>query len=296
MRPKKIFGFRINKAEIMGLVVALIIVALDFLFLFKDNSSMFYFVLGLAFVIGGFPFFLYLVFESNRALEKEAMFLEFARNLVENVKAGTPVSKAILNIRTKDYGPLNPHINKLANQILIGIPIKTAFETFSRDLGNNTISRAINIISESEKAGGEIESILEAVVTSVSQIQKLKKERRSAMYSLIVQGYIIFLIFIIIMIVMEFKILPIATGFSESYSNAPVEDMGGFGGLIGGGGNISAAELSQSFLWLLIVQGFFTGLIVGKLSEGKVKSGLKHSFILMVMAILINTGAKVLFK
>jgi len=290
MRPIKIFRFEINKTEIIGLIVALITAVLALIFL---RRNILYFILGISFIIAGFPFFLFLIFESNKMAEKERMFLEFSRNLVENVRAGTPISKSILNVQTKDYGALNPHIHKLANQISIGIPIKVSFETFARDIGSDIISKAINIISESEKAGGQIEDILDAVVNSVSQIQVLKKERKSAMYTLVVQGYIIFLIFIVIMIVMEFQILPIASGLSEMGDMDSSEVGGDLGGLLGGGQRASPEELARPFLWLLIVQGFFTGLIIGKLSEGSLKAGLRHSFILLVLALLINTGAKV---
>ena len=182
MKPLRIFGMEITKTEIAGLTFALIIVILDFMFLW--GGELFYFVMGVAFVIGGFPFFLYLIINSNNMREKDRMFLEFSRNLVESVRSGTPISKSILNVRTKDYGVLNPYINKLANQISLGIPVKTAFETFARDANSKTISRAINIISESEKAGGEIEDILESVVKSIAQIEKLKKERRNTEISI----------------------------------------------------------------------------------------------------------------
>ena len=295
MKPLRIFGMEITKTEIAGLTFALIIVILDFMFLW--GGELFYFVMGVAFVIGGFPFFLYLIINSNNMREKDRMFLEFSRNLVESVRSGTPISKSILNVRTKDYGVLNPYINKLANQISLGIPVKTAFETFSRDANSKTISRAINIISESEKAGGEIEDILESVVKSIAQIEKLKKERRNAMYGLVVQGYIIFLIFIVIMVVMEFKIIPIATGLGSEAGGiggdvSGVSGIGGFAGGLSGGAKASPEQLARPFLWLLVVQGFFTGLIIGKLSEGSLKTGLRHSFILMVVAILINTGLK----
>ncbi len=299
MKPFKVLGFEINKVQIIGLIIALITVLLNSIFMFKGifDKPLFYFVLGIAFIIAGFPFFLFLIFETNKMREKEDMFLEFASNLVENVKAGTPISRAILNIRTKDYRSLNPYIQKLANQISLGIPLQVAFETFARDIGSDTISRAITIISESEKAGGQIEDVLESVVKSVSQIQKLKKERRSSMYALVVQGYIIFMIFIIIIIVMEFKILPIATGLGGTFGDAAGGGGGDIvsqlGGGFAGGQRATPEELARPFFWFLIIQGFFTGLIVGKLSEGKVKPGLKHSFILVVLAILINTGAKV---
>lgn len=293
MKLFKLFNVEINISEIIGIVIALLIIILNILFL--RDTNLFYFIFGISFVIAGFPFFIFLIIESNSIMEKDRMFLEFSRGLVENVKAGTPISKSILNVQSKDYGLLNPHIEKLANQIYLGIPLKVAFETFARDIGSNTISRAINIMSESEKAGGEIEDVLESIVNSVSQIGKLKKDRRNAIYGLIVQGYIIFLIFIVIMVVMEFNILPIATQFNTDTGSSPedVQGIPGFGAGTFGGSRLSAEELARPFLWLLIIQGFFTGLVIGKLSEGAIRPGLKHSFILMVLAIIINTGLRV---
>ena len=278
---------KLNKPQIIGIIVAVVTAILAIIIL--KETDVLYFVLGIAFIMGLFPFFVSLALETGSEREKEEMFLEFSRNLVENVKAGTPISKSILNVRKKDYGKLNPYINKLANQISLGIPVHNAFETFARDINNSTVNRAITIISEAEKAGGQIEDILEAVVKSVSQVEVLKKERRAAMYTLVVQGYIIFFIFIIITLVMQFKVLPIA------------QDLGGggisFGGSVGGlgsnaGAQASSDELTKPFLWLLLVQGFFVGLVIGKLSEGSMKLGLKHSGILVSIALVISTGAK----
>jgi len=281
--------YKPNKVQIIGMIVSFITITLSIIFL--RGSDVFYFILGIALVIGILPFVASVILESSAAREKDEMFLEFARNLVENVKAGTPISKSILNIRKKDYGKLTPYINKLANQIALGIPVKTSLETFARDINSNTITRAVTIISEAEKAGGRIDDILEAVAKSVAQVEKLKKERRAAMYTLIVQGYIIFFIFIIIMLVMQFKILPIATGLGGGMGYG-AEGIPGFE--LGQKGAMATAEqLTKPFLWLLIVQGFFTGLVIGKLAEGKMKAGLKHSFILVALALLISTGAKV---
>ena len=283
-------NFSINKSEIIGLVIAFIVIVLDIIFL--RGTDLFYFILGISFVVAGFPLFIFFIIEANIIQEKDEMFLEFSRNLVENVNAGTPISKGIINLKSKNYGALSSHVQKLANQISLGIPVKIAFETFARDVGSSTILRAINILSESEKAGGEVEDVLESVINSISQIERLKKDRRNAMYGLVVQGYIIFFIFIIIMVVMEFKILPIATGINiDLGSGAGVPGLPGLGGF--SSGNIATAEeLSRPFLWLLIIQGFFTGLIIGKLSEGNIKSGFKHFFILTVIAVLVNTGLK----
>lgn len=294
MKEYKLLGFRINKLHIIGVTVALLIVILSLIFI---RGDLLYFILGIAFVVAGLPFFLSLILESRVAREKEEMFIEFSRNLVESVKSGTPISKSILNIRDKNYGSLNPHIDKLANQISLGIPLQNAFHTFARDVKNTTITRSISIISESEKAGGKIEAVLESVVKSISQIENLRKERKAAIYAMVVQGYIIFLIFIVIMVVMQFKILPIAGELGGVAGGVDVDagiDVGGFEDVLSGE-QIKAKELARPFFWLLIIQGFFAGLVIGKLSEGKIISGLRHSFILLVLALLINTGANVFF-
>jgi flagellar protein FlaJ len=290
-KPLRILGLEMNKPKIIGMIIALLIIILSFIFL--RDSQIFYFLIGISLLIAGLPFFVSLIIEGNTTKQKDEMFLEFSRSLVESVKAGTPISKSIINIKNKDYGPLSPYINKLANQISLGISLKTAFDTFARDVESPTVSRAVSIISESEKAGGNISEILESVVKSITQVEKLKKERRSSIYTLVVQGYIIFFIFIVIMLVMEFKILPIATGLSKEMAVSGTSSISSSG--IGIGNNIAKPEdLARPFLWLLMVQGFFVGLVIGKLSEGNIRSGLKHSFVFLMLALLINTGAKVL--
>ncbi|MBR9704153.1 hypothetical protein GOV12_01985 [Candidatus Pacearchaeota archaeon] len=291
MRKRRL-PFNVTRIQIMGLAVALLIVILGYIFLFESSPELFYFLIGISFIIGGLPFFIMLIIEGRQNVEKEEMFLEFSRALVESVKAGTPISKSIYNIKNKNYGVLNPYIDKLSNQIALGIPIKTSLETFARDVNSPTITRAISIIGEAEKAGGKIDDILEAVVKSVSQVERLRKERKAAMYTLVVQGYIIFLIFIVIMLVMQFNILPIAATMGESMGGSDSMSIGGsLGGIIGGGDKATPEELARPFLWLLIVQGFFAGMVIGKLSEGSIRAGLRHSFIMLVMALLIQTSA-----
>jgi len=290
-RKKTLFQkLNLNKPKIVGIIVAVVIAILSMIFLM--GTDLFYFILGLAFVIALIPFFISLILDTSVMREKDTMFLEFARSLSENVKAGTPIGKSIILVKKKDYGKLNPYIDKLANQVSLGIPVQIAFETFAKEVNSKTVSRSVTIISESEKAGGKIDSILEAVVRSITQTEKLRKERRAVMYSLVVQGYIIFIVFIIIILVMQFKILPIASGLGEGLGSAEGIPIGTN---LGGGEIATAEQLTKPFLWLLIVQGFFAGLIIGKLAEGNLKAGLKHSFILVTLSILISTGAKLFF-
>ncbi len=271
-----------DKKNIIGLIAGFAMIVGSLIFL--RGSKLVWFIVVLGVISMALPFVLSLVLESGRQKEKEERFLEFVRDLVENVKAGTPISKGIYNLKTRDYGALSPHVEKLANQISLGIPLTTALFNFAKDTKSKVIMRAVNLISEAEKSGGQIGSILESVARSVNQTENLQKERKAAVYNLIVQGYIIFIIFIVIMLLLQFHILPMTKDIGgESISELSLKPH-----------QITQEDFAKPMLIILLVQAFFAGLVIGKISEGSIKDGIKHSFILLALALLIKTGANAL--
>lgn len=286
---------KLTKIHWIGIIFGVIIILVSTLFLLKSNTNLFLFLSGIGLLIIALPFIVGLALESKGEEEINSMFLEFSRNLAESVNMGTPVSKSIVNMSNKNYGALSPYVKKLANQIELGIPLHRALTNFADDVDSTVIRRAVALIMEAERAGGEIDYILESVATSISEIEKIKKERKSAIYSLVVQGYIIFFVFIGIMLIMQFKILPLTTGLS-GIGSINVNSLTSTGASEAvKAPAISIESISNQFLYLLLAQGFFAGLIIGKLGEGSVKAGLKHSFILLIASFLIATGARAMF-
>ena len=274
----------LKKIHKIGMVAGGIVILISLLFL---NTRFFFFVMGMGIIMGISPFVFSIVAESKIANEKEGMFLEFSRNLVESVKTGTPISKRVVNMRGRAYGSLSQHIDKLANQISLGIPLNVALKVFSKDVNNKNISRALTLIGQAERAGGDIGEILESVTRAVSMSDKLKKERKATISTLIVQGYIIFFVFMMIVLIMQFYIVPMISG---------IADVGalGVGGVTTPGSDVDTGDISDAFLYLLLFQGFFSGLTIGKLSEGKIKAGIKHSFALMLTAFIISSVANLI--
>ena len=270
----------IKRGHWVGIFLSLAIIVLSFFFV---GTKFFFLIIGAGVLAGAFPFVFSVVYEGKVRAEKEEMFLEFARNLVESVKTGTPISKSIINVRDKSYGVLSENVKKLANQISLGIPLSFALGVFAEDVDNSTVSRALTLIGQAEKAGGNIGEILESVADAVNMSDKLKKERKATISTLVVQGYIIFFIFMIIILVMQFKIIPMLSGISNIGSiggPAPASVSGA-----------SSEEVAGSFFYLLLVQGFFSGLAIGKLAEGNIKAGIKHSFAFMLSSFLVSSVA-----
>ena len=272
-----------------GLILGLIVILVSFIFL---NESSFFLIFGTGIIIIVAPYIIGIILENALDSEKEEMFIEFSRSLVEGVKTGTPISKTIINMRNKSFGVLTPHVQKLSNQIQVGIPLSTALNTFARDLDNKTVSRAITLIGQAERAGGDIGEILEAVAGAIATSDKLKKERKAAISTLIVQGYIIFLVFLGIILIMQFKIIPMVAGISQigGASSGLSQD-----GVTIATNTVDTKSITNSFFYLILVQGFFSGLAIGKLAEGNIKAGIKHSFALVLISFFVSSIAKIFF-
>jgi flagellar protein FlaJ len=278
---------KLEKKHWFGIILGVLILVAVFIFL-RDNK-IFYFVVVFAVIIAAAPFFAGFLIEQGTQKDKEERFLGFTRDLVESVKSGTPVSKSIINLKNRHYGPLSQHVEKLANQLAMGITLTQALETFAKETKSNVIKRAVGLISEAERAGGRIDTILESVANSVNQVEEIKKERKSSVYNLIVQGYIIFIVFIIIMLVLEYSILPLTGGLTETGGGL---GSGGLNGLNLGSTGVSKEDFSMPMFIMLLTQSLFAGLVIGKIAEGEIKDGIKHSVILLALTLLIVTGAK----
>ncbi|MFW6233096.1 MAG: type II secretion system F family protein [Nanoarchaeota archaeon] len=277
---------KIKKIHWIGIGIGIFLIVLSLFFI---GGNLFSLLMGIGIISIVFPFIFSVIQEVNEASKKEEMFLEFTRNLVESVNSGNPLNQSIVNMGKKQFGVLTPNIKKLSNQIVSGVPLTFALKVFARDVNNPVVSKALTLIGQAEKAGGNIGEILESVADAVSTSNRLKKERKAMISSLIVEAYIIFLVFIGIILIVQFKIIPMLSGVEVA------QDVTTSLSTSQSGSDISSESLSSTFLALLLVQGFFSGLATGKLAERSLKAGLKHSFVLMVMAFLSFAVANFFF-
>lgn len=278
---------RFKKEYFIGISVGLFMIVLDILYFWKTRWFLSIIILSVS--IGWSQFWIDFHKEQVRQREIEEKFLEFVRALVGTAKSGISIPQALKQTSDKDYGALTKYTKKLANQLEWGIPVHDALLTFSKDTGNSVIKRSVSIVLEAEKSGGDMESVLESVTDSVVHVKKMKAERKAGTYSQMVQGYMVFFIFIGIMLLLQLKLFPSLQsmeGMGESLGSA------GLTGMFGQGEKADPAFMDRIFFSLILVQGFFAGIMVGKFSEGTIKQGLLHSLILMTVAALIMTTAK----
>ncbi len=276
----------------IGIFVALIIIGVDvYLYYFFEFKRFFLPIIVASLALALSQFWIDLYNETKRQKDIEEKFLEFIRSLVGVVRSGVSIPRGIVNVSIEDYGALTPYVRKLARQLEWGIPVHKALVTFANDTENKVIKRSIAIIIEADESGGSIEDILESVSTSVVNIKTMKEERKSSVFSQILQGYIVFFVFIGIMLLLQLWLFPqLETALHvESEGDFDFSSVGGIGGIFKKG---ARTDLDFSFFSLVLIQGFFAGIMIGQFSEGSMKKGLLHSLALMTIAALIVTTAK----
>ena len=215
--------------------------------------------------------------------EVEQQFIVFIRDLADSINSGMTLPLALTHCSKNDYMALNPYVKSMAAQVDWGIPFKRALETFAKKIGSISVSRAVFTLIETYKVGGKISDTLEAINRSLVTVEKLKRERSSSVHSQVVTSYMIFFVFIFILVILQSFLIPSLT--QRSTSSAALSITQGPQQLP------TAQDYSQIFTIFIVMQGFFAGLATGKMAEGSLASGLKHSVILIVVGYLIFSMA-----
>ncbi len=274
------------------------------------GTFLFFPLLIIALTLGWSLYLIDFFIRNQQQKELEERFPEFVRNLVGSVKSGMPMAQAIVHVSKNDYGPLTPHIRKLANQLEWAIPLHRALTTFANETNNRIIRRAVSTVIEAEQAGGDIEEVLESITMSLVEIKKIKEQRRASIQSQITQGYILFFVFLVVIVVIQNVLIPYIGAINvapvqqteETVDTAATNPFPGISGKV----QISYesperffttlsqwfTSLNGVFLMLSVIQGFFAGVVLGKLAEGDLTSGLKHSIILCTIAVFVITVAQ----
>ncbi len=294
----------IKTKHIVGIILGLIILLLDFYYFL--GKPVFMAVLVVAITVGWINFWIDYIIKRRDEREYEARFVEFVRNLVGAVKSGMPASKAIIRVSDIDYGSLSPHIRKLSAKMEWSIPVHKALTSFAYETGNKVIKRAVATVIEAEQSGGNIEDVLEEITTSLIEIKKIKEKRVASIHSQVVQSYIIFFVFLGIMLIIQNILIPYLSGIQTQTTLVPGETI--TSGISGSVFSTAFQKVSIEFtspeafiisfiswlsslygifLMMAVIQGIFAGLVIGKLSEGEVSAGIKHSIILATISLVI---------
>ena len=233
-------------------------------------------------LIGPYGFFLGKKQRDIKAVERRLP--DFLRDVAEAGRFGMTLAEAIVVSSSGRYGTLTPEIKKMAAQISWGVPATEALRLFSERVKTPMTGRIVSIIVKSSDAGGDVADVLTMVSHDAKEVQLTEDERRISMSTYIAVIYISFLVFLVTIWILNATFLPKMREASTSLT-------GGSDAL--GGQSPLAQDLPSvifnikiAFFIAVFVHGLGDGILAGVLDNGKIPNGLKHSFLMLLIAVV----------
>ena len=261
--------------EVIDSIFVALLIIVNWMFL-KPFPTIFQLINIMAFFVLVFPFIIFSYRKYRKSKNIETMFGFFLRDFVENIRGGLTVPQAFKALSKNDYGDLTPYVKKMAAQIDWGIPVEDVLVSFAKEVKSKNISRVVSSVIESHRFGGNLADTFQGLLKVVQQIERLRKERMSYLQSQIITGYIVFFVFLGVMIGMAKFLVPSMT--VNAMPSAGIQGTSSIGN-----------EFKTILRNLILIQGFFAGIAIGKMAEGSEIAGLKHSFFMMFIGGLMAT-------
>jgi flagellar protein FlaJ len=191
------------------------------------------------------------------------------RSIVQAQETGMTLPQALEEASRRDYGPLTPELKRMTTQISWGMSFEEAVLALGRRVNTVLMQRTVPMIAEASRSGGHVERVFDPLGKFIQTTVLLDKERRNQTRSYIAIIYVAFFVFL-------FTIILLFKSFFSSIEGLPILASA----------VMSPGEMQRMFFHMTLIQAFFGGLVAGKMGEGTINAGLKHSLILMLCGYL----------
>ena len=199
----------------------------------------------------------------------DAQLPELFRSIVQAQDTGMTLPQALEEASKRDYGPLTGELKKMTNQISWGASFEEALLAFGKRVGTVLTLRTVPMIIEASHSGGHVEKVFDPMGKFIQTTLLLEKERKNQTKPYIAIIYIALFVFLFTIAILFRTFFTGVDGVSLFSTSEN-----------------SLSNMKQTFLHLTLIQGFFGGLVAGKMGEGHISSGIKHSILMMLMGYL----------
>ena len=242
-------------------------------------SGMDFIVFGLLSSIGPIGFYNHLKAKKKQQIEDHLP--DFLREISSSASSGMTVFDSITSAARGDYGKLTPEIQKMSAQLSWGISVNEALENFAKRINTPSVKRIVITINKALDIGGNTPAVFEAAAKEIDQTKLVEQQRRTEMslYSIVI--FISFFVFLAVILIINntifeefFKLQSKMTGVTRI-------------------GNLQIAQsidrnlLNNTFFLFVLVQSVGGGLLGGFMMDGKISSGVRFGFILILISFFI---------
>lgn len=198
----------------------------------------------------------------------------FIRDVTESQKTGLSPEKSIIQAtKRKDYGSFSKFLELMRSQIEWGIPLRKTFDNIRREIRSWFVTVNFAMMVETIEIGGNSTQSLEILSEYSEKERELQINRRE-----LLKPYIILALMWSGLIAVTTTIVALTTSLTTSMMTS-VNSTG-----VGSTASMASSGQFSMFSVGIIIQCWVSGFFIGKISEGNLGAGFKHSALLAATA------------
>jgi flagellar protein FlaJ len=259
---------RLKKLAWMASIIAAAAIVMFAYFIFWGEVTFDEFVF-FAVIIAVFPSAVlnYVDYRWRKAIDEHLP--DLFRSIVQAQETGMTLPQALEETAKRDYGPITAELRKMTSQISWGMSFEDALLALGNRVNTVLVQRTVPMIIEASHSGGRVEKVFDPMGKFIQTTLLLEKERRTQTRPYLAIIYVAFFVFL-------FTIILLFRSFFVSLEGSPIL----------GAAIMSPSEMERIFFHMTSIQGFFGGLVAGKMGEGTINAGLKHSLVMMLCGFI----------
>ncbi len=237
-------------------------------------SSFDFIVFGVLSSIGPVGFYNHMKDKKKREIENQLP--DFLREISSSTSSGMTVFDAVRSAARGDHGRLTSELQKMDAQLSWGISVEDALNNFAKRINTDSIKRLVITINKALEIGGNTAAVFEAAAREIDQAKRVEQQRKAEMslYSMVI--FISFFVFLAVILIIDKTIFAAFADLQPQMGGQQISGM-----------NIAPIDtnmLKYTFFSFILVQSIGGGLLGGFMMDGKLSSGVRFGFILVLVS------------
>jgi archaeal flagellar protein FlaJ len=224
------------------------------------------------------PYAIFYEIWSRKVLGIQALIPDFLERMSGINQVGLTIAQAITIMVNTNLGLLSYEIRRIKRDMEWGANFTEALIRFEERISTPSIARTVALITKASEMSGQIGVVLSIASSDAKMTEVLKKERMAEMFIYTAIVYLSFFVFLFVVGVLATQFLPVLANITTS--GLPTS------GALSGIGSIPTQTINRLLYHACLVEAIFSGLVAGQMGESSLAAGVKHSCILLVIALV----------
>lgn len=240
-------------------------------------SGVDFIVFGILLAIGPIGFYNHLKAKKKKDIEDQLP--DFLREISSSTASGMTVFDAIKSVSNGEHGRLTPELQRMSAQLSWGISVKEALDNFAKRINTDHVKRMTITINKALEIGGNTSAVFNAAAREMDQTKRIEQQRMAemSMYSIVI--FISFFVFLAVILIIDKTIFQAIFDLQDQMAGQSIGNMRI--------AHIDHNLLKYTFFSFVLVQSIGGGLLGGFMMDGRISSGVRFGFILVLISFFV---------